>query len=133
MSALREILPARQLAGEYHRRWFTSESLDLFVWSDEEGALQAFQFTYDKGKRERAISWHADAGLSHDIVDDGEGLVRGMYKATPLLRPAGQADAIAIEQTLRAFGANVPMEIIAFIRAKLHEEEDGGQGPHRMR
>ena len=61
------------------------------VWS-EQGVMVGFQFTYDKSRAEKVITWQRDeAGLQHSLVDDGEHRP-GKPKATPILVSNGDFD-----------------------------------------
>jgi hypothetical protein len=121
MTQLLEISSVRQLAGEYRRRWFTSSTMDLFVWCDESDAIVGFQFTYDKGSRERALTWRLASGFVHDAVDDGESHMASRYKATPLLRTDGQPNIDRIVDLLVTGGAKISPAFVLFISAKIRE------------
>lgn len=121
MSALFEIYSVRQVAGEGIRRWFSSTSMDLFVWSDEAGRLSGFQLTYDKGVDERAFTWKQGRGYQHDRVDDGENHASSRYKETPLLRADGQPNIGRISDLLTASSANVPQEIVRFVAQRIRD------------
>ena len=123
MTTLREIPEVRQVPGEPHRRWFTSPTLDLFVWCGESGIPVGFQFTYDKGRRERALTWKPGRGFAHDEVDDGESFSKSQYKAAPLLVADGKPDIEKILHLLAANEAGIPSEIVSFLTAKMREYE----------
>ena len=81
---LREIPDIRQIKGEPHRRWFTSLSAELMVWSEQD-VMTGFQLSYDKSRVEKVITWQqGEVGLQHSLVDDGEHRP-GKPKATPVL------------------------------------------------
>ena len=46
---LTEIPNVKQLADEPIRRWFSSPTLDLFIWYDDNDKTIQFQICYDKG------------------------------------------------------------------------------------
>jgi len=85
---LSEIRNPRQIEGEGRRRWFTDRDFDLIVWYDRPGVLSGFQLCYDKSGFERALTWRADGGYSHERVDDGETPGRP-FKMSPMLVPDG--------------------------------------------
>ena len=116
MSPLREIIEVRQIPGEYARRWFSSESMDLFVWLGASGGFAGFQFTYDKNIRERALSWTVDAGFSHDAVDDGD---TGPRKSTPILRRDGAPDTARVIALLESCGDTMPADVLSFVIARV--------------
>jgi hypothetical protein len=119
MNLLREVSSVRQIPGEPQRRWFTSHTMDLFTWADGAGSTVAFQLTYDKGGKERALTWRLAQGFTHDEVDDGENSSSSRYKETPLLRTDGQPDIGRIRHLLATYGTEIPPEILSFLIAKI--------------
>jgi hypothetical protein len=126
MTPLIEIKSVHQLAGENRRRWFTSTTLDLFVWFSEADTPVGFQFTYDKGRRERAFTWKLGTGFDHDEVDDGEGHVASRYKSTPILRADGQPNIERIIDLLVVGGVNIPTDIVGFVAGKIRAYPSSG-------
>src|SRR5262249_21208587 len=55
-----------------YRRWFSDAVMELIVWYSPGGEVRGFQLCYDRDGRERAFTWHVDAGMAHTAVDDGE-------------------------------------------------------------
>jgi hypothetical protein len=109
---LREIAATRQHPNEPPRRWFHSHEMDLFVWSASPGEIVKFQLTYDKPKNERALTWDATLGYTHDEVDDGTSGTQ--HPGTPLLLRSTDPDiehvlsrfdieAVEVEGRLRTF------------------------------
>ena len=92
-SELSSILPTlfrvhepRPPTREQHRRWFSNEDFDLFVWFDDLGAIAGFELCYDRSDVERALSWSPIRGYRHWRVDTGE--ATGLnYDMTPILVP----------------------------------------------
>jgi hypothetical protein len=119
MAPVQEVLRARQVPGEPPRRWFSSSELDLIVWCDDAGAPIAFQLCYDKGRRERALTWEPATGLIHSAVDDGERTVGMRYKATPILEPDGPLDIPRVAERFRAARPGLPPDIADFVSARL--------------
>ena len=68
---LREIKETNQKRGELKKRWFTSLSMDVFVWFNDDGEITSYQFTYNKPHDEKALVWSKGKGFSHLGVDDG--------------------------------------------------------------
>ena len=113
MTELREITRVRQIARESPRRWFTSKDLDLIVWLDGRGGPQAFQLCYDKGHRERALTWHPRHGYGHMAVDDGE--QRGFsHKGTPVLVADGVFNAARVLERFMAECHSLPADVVAY-------------------
>jgi len=88
---MKEATNIRQIEWDPKRRWFSSDYFDLIVWHSEEGEPIGFQLCYDKGRGERALTWKASVGYSHNRIDDGENHT-GRYKATPILIADGAFD-----------------------------------------
>ena len=92
-SELSSILPTlfrvhepRPPTREQHRRWFSNEDFDLFVWFDELGAIRKFELCYDCSDVERALTWSPLGGYRRWRVDTGE--ATGLnYDMTPILVP----------------------------------------------
>lgn len=79
----REILDTIQKRDEPRRRWFSSLSMDLFVWLDDDDEITRYQLTYNKPHDEKALVWDREKGFAHLGVDDG---VRpGKHPGSPLL------------------------------------------------
>jgi hypothetical protein len=114
MDTLREVENARQRAGEPRRRWFTSERLDLIVWSDDAGRPIGFQLCYGKPTAERALTWTPETGFTHTGVDDGQDVGLG-HKRSPILVPDGDFDLEHLEQTLGDASLRLPADVTAFV------------------
>lgn len=63
--------PAPRRESTPQRRWFSSPTVDLIVWFDDQGAPRSFRLCYDKQGRERAVTWN-EGRLSHASVDKAE-------------------------------------------------------------
>jgi hypothetical protein len=126
MDTLREVENPRQFAGEPRRRWFTSEHLDLIVWSDTAARPIGFQLCYGKPTAEHALTWTTAAGFVHAGVDDGEN-VGFRYKATPILVPDGDLDLGHLEQMFRDASQRLPEDVVALVTGALrsHPQHHG--------
>jgi hypothetical protein len=109
---LREIVST---ASADRRRWFSSATMDLIIWLDEEGEAVGFQLCYDKSGNERALVWRTDSPrLTWRRVDDGERSRIG-HKASPILLP-GEPDSI--ERVMAQFVAEstaMPVQWVALV------------------
>jgi hypothetical protein len=117
---LREIVQVRQISGEAPRRWFTSSAFDLFVWCDDSGNVNAFQFYYDKPRSEHALVWKRGVPSSHFAVDDGEGRPF-RHKGSPILVADGHFDVTRVADRLASAGGQVPQGILDFVLARVRE------------
>ena len=125
---LTEIRQVRQVPGESRRRWFTSDDLDLIVWSDGEAPPWGFQLCYDKRKRaERAVTWREGSGFAHSVVNDG---AKGPLEAkgAPLLEPDERFDANRVAALFDAASDLVPDDLRRFVAGKLREHPRYGEG-----
>jgi len=103
------------------RRWFSSKELDLIVWLSPTGSPIGFQFCYDKGKSEHAVTWTKSGSLTHSQVDSGE-VDPLQPKATPILQPDGSFNAPLLIQRLRAARGTLPDELLALVVSKLETQ-----------
>lgn len=113
---LREISETRQIRGEPRRRWFNSESMDLFIWYDPDGEPLGFQLCYGKPVNERALTWFRPASYSHMRVN-ASGQEEGTR--TPILVADGlfERDPVRAEFTREARG--LPTEVVTLVLERL--------------
>ena len=76
-----EISRIRQDDSDLHKRWFTSETEDLYIWT-KAGSLQSFEYCFDKHKSECSIRWHRDHAPAYTQIDGGDH--DGGYKMSPV-------------------------------------------------
>lgn len=113
---LREISAVRQDRADLRRRWFQDDYFDLFVWVARDGDIAAFQLAYDRGGKERVLSWDRDTGYLHRHVDNGE---RSPFqKMTPLLRGAARFPRLAVMAQFDARSNGLEDGIRRFVRDK---------------
>lgn len=115
---LREIRHVRQIAGEPARRWFTSHDLDLIVWENAGGQLSSFQLCYSKGVRSHALTWHANGGFTHRVIDDGE-TGGPCYKATPILLDGVAAPTDEVLDRFMGQAGELPYDIVLTVNEKI--------------
>lgn len=87
-----------------YRRWFSDEDMELIVWYSPAGAIRGFQLCYDRNGRERAFTWHVEAGMVHTAVDEGED--SPLRNDAPILLPDGvpRTDRVLADFKARAGG-----------------------------
>ena len=124
---LREIKGVRQNEGEDQRRWFTDNSLDLYVWFNETGEITGFQLCYDKEDREKAIMWLANRGFSHTKVNFDAEVYRyaGSRMHASVLVRDGFLDKDAILSRFKAESESIDPKIVEFICGKITEFKQG--------
>jgi hypothetical protein len=72
ITRLREIAHVKQTSAQLRRRWWTSPSMDLYVWQEPNARIAAFELCYDKPHDEHSLRWDAAHGYRHSRIDDGE-------------------------------------------------------------
>ncbi len=117
---LREIRQARQTAGEEPRRWFRDDRIDLIVWYAVPKGITGFQLCYRLDGEEKALTWLAGRGFSHDRVDDGEGRPDD-YNMTPMLVGDGAFDTEKVLQMFEAACLEMDSVIVDFVVGKLRQ------------
>jgi hypothetical protein len=124
---LREVVIAR--AREQHRRWFSDDDFDLFVWFDGLGAISWFELCYDRSDVERALTWTHTRGYEHWRVSAGE--ATGMnYDMTPILVP--DDSEFPKDRIIAAFvkaASTLEPTIRSFVLQRLHEVTGERQSP----
>ncbi|MCP4431821.1 MAG: hypothetical protein GY806_12645 [Gammaproteobacteria bacterium] len=116
---LREIKEASQKKGEPKRRWFTSLSMDLFVWLNDEDEIISYQLTYNKPHKEKALTWSKEKGFAHLGVDDGTR--SGKHPGSPLLVKDGVIKPDKIISMLRKDSGELKSWIKNFIVSGIEE------------
>jgi len=123
---LRELSHVRQIRGGRPRRWFQSHDEDLIVWYAEDGSIYGFQFCYQRNRKERALTWTAEQGFSHNKVDAGDR--EGMnYARTPVRVADGVFDVEAMARRFGDISISVPVEIRQFVLNKVREYQHATQ------
>lgn len=109
----REVSQVKQINGESRRRWFSCDSMDLFVWINDDNEIERYQLTYNKPHNEKALTWHFKEGFLHLSVDDG--FCPGKYPASPLLKSDGSLNAVKIVRLLNKNTGDLEPSIKDFI------------------
>ena len=117
---LREIKEVSQVPNEPFRRWFNSNTMELFVWIEDSGEVYGFQLCYDKGDKEKALTWLPDRGYSHHCVDDGETTIQH-FKMSPILVPDGVFPRDEVLALFKERSGDVDDDIVEFVAEKLKE------------
>lgn len=66
----------------YQKRWFQSDNIDLFLWTDLENTIIGFDFVYDTKDNEKAFLWSKVNGFNHVKVDSST--PKGLLKMSPI-------------------------------------------------
>jgi hypothetical protein len=116
---LRELANARQIKGEYPRRWFTNGPVDLIVWLDGH-RIHGFQLITSTNCEQTAITWYRDRGISVAGIDDGEGRP-GRAKMTPILTRPGKIDPAEVLELFAAISEELPLGLADFVESRISE------------
>ena len=103
-----------------HRRWFSSNEIDLIAWYENEG-LARFELCYDKGISEHVLIWSSKSGFEHLAVDDGEKVEALDYKESPIYVADGHIDIKHIRDQFVGSAGNLPRDLFEFVEQKLSE------------
>jgi len=68
---------------------------------------------YDKGKTERAITWHPSVAIQHERIDDGERIFYN--KMTPILVADGTFEKDIIAKQFKRAAIRIDKEIASLI------------------
>jgi len=118
---LKEVIHTRQVQGEAFRRWFSSDSIDLIVWYNEDQKnITGFQLCYLKGSEEKALTWRKEGGYTHKTIDDGEGRA-GRHKMSPILVPDGVFNGKSVLELFQKNSKLVDQILVEFISQKIRE------------
>lgn len=110
--------PAKQVLGDYLRRWFVDDYFELYVWFDSDNAIYGFQLCYDKEGEERALTWNRDTGLNHHAVDDGNKWVN----AAPILIVNGPFRPEQLKPLFSKNSQDLPTAIRELVSRTIEEE-----------
>ena len=127
---LREIKRTRQDAPEQHKRWFTDQDMDLFVWSvkdyeTDENAPELervvkFQLSLNKQSRELAITWQTDGDV--EIYEVDEGSRPGKHPSSPIfVDPESDLNSDQLAQIKRSL-SNVDYKTASFLIDKISQK-----------
>lgn len=100
-----------------YRRWYSDAVMELIVWYSPEGAVRGFQLCYDRDGRERAFTWHVDAGMSHTAVDGGEDTP--LRNDSPILVPDGAPRTDRVLEQFQERARSLDPALVAVVTEKL--------------
>jgi len=128
---LREIGNIRQYPGQFFRRWFSDEALDLFVWYDAAGGrIAGFQLCFDKDKRERALTYTDENGYSlNEVYADGS----AWDMSSPVLAavPGTEFPRVRLLAQLGERGEALDRRLREYLTEKLEEYGSPSEVPAR--
>ena len=116
---LHEIIDVKQEQGPGRRRWFESHGLDLIVWLDRHERVTGFQLCYNLGHGEHALTWRAEGGFAHYLVDTGS--AAPLKNLTPVLVRDGCPPWVELAQLFEERSATLAPALRELIRSKLAE------------
>ena len=110
-----------------YRRWFSDAVMELIVWYSPAGAVRGFQLCYDRDGRERAFTWHVDAGMAHTAIDGGED--SPLRNDAPILVPDGAPRTELVVEQFQERSARLDPALAALVTRKLEEYGRAHPGP----
>ena len=113
----REIGATKQKIGEPRKRWFSSETMDCFVWTGDLDNIVCVQLTYNKQAREKALIWQKDSGISFFDVDDG--CQPRKHPSTPIFVRANSGHVDNIIGKLMKERGDLDMQTLNFLIGKI--------------
>ena len=116
---LREIAEARQKINEPKKRWFSSLSMDLFIWLNPDDEIISYHLTYNKPYDEKALVWSEEKGFSHFGVDEGDR--PGKHPGSPLLVGGGAVSPRKIIAMLKKNAGELEPAVKDFIVSGIEE------------
>lgn len=96
--------PVQHFSNDLDKSFSIDDYLDLVVWYEPMGQMHGFQLCYDRYGRQRAVTWTANGGFSHSLVqlNGSSGLGAGM---SPVLQTC---DDFPWRDVLREFEVRTP-------------------------
>ena len=111
--------PIKPVARDLDRRWMADDYFDLIVWYEAGERLHGFQLCYDKGGRERALTWTRQAGFCHAAIDSGES--KPTTNRSPILIQDNDFAGPEVRREFIARSACLPREIRDLVLARIEE------------
>jgi hypothetical protein len=112
-----EIKNVKQEPGPGRRRWFESDHFDLIVWFDAAERIAGFQFCYNFGRGEQALTWREGGGFAHSSIDTGS---ESPFKnCTPILVADGAVPWKDVTDRFVARSASLEPALREFVQDKL--------------
>ena len=112
----------RQERGPGRRRWFESDGFEVVVWFHRDGHVTGFQFCYDLGEGEHALTWREGRGFAHSTIDTGD--ETPLANRTPVLVPDGEIPWNKIEHVFDERSKTLEPALRRFIHDRLVERAE---------
>ena len=110
-----------------YRRWFFDAVMELIVWYSPAGVVRGFQLCYDRDGRERAFTWHVDAGMSHTAVDEGDD--SPLRNDAPILVPDSPARTESALAQFKERSGGLEPALATLVAEKIEEYRRSRPGP----
>jgi hypothetical protein len=129
-SPLTEVGAARRPSrAEPRRRWFHSDTADLYVWIDESDRPFSFQLSYEKRTHEFALTWSVEHGFNHSKIDSSKGA--GQQTASPLVSESTEPDLLFLRAVFAGADGHLPKDISALVTDALRLYPESPNAPGR--
>ncbi len=113
---LAEIATTRTHSQGYRRRWYQSDTMDLYTWQTDLGRFVGFQLAYDRGAEQRAITWLRGRGYFHARIDEDS---RGLVATTPFLVPIDGFDVSRVHSEFRQSASELDRDVVLLVSRRL--------------
>jgi hypothetical protein len=100
-----------------YRRWFSDAAMELIVWYSPDGTIRGFQLCYDRDGRERAFTWHVEAGMVHTAVDEGDS--SPLRNDSPILVPDRTPLTVQVLEQFKERANDLDPALVALVTQKL--------------
>ena len=103
--------------GKLKKRWFYSDEVDLFMWTDQEGEFVDFQLSYDKSRVEKVLRWSVKSGFTHCVIDSGD--LSPESNMSPLFLPMCECPDESIIKMFDEVSKNIDKTVFNFVKQKM--------------
>lgn len=111
---LKEISDLTQTSDDLKRRWFSDETLDMYVWYDNSNEISEFQISYNKQSDEQVLTWNNKSGLSHHGVDSGSTDPKKM-KSSPILTEESRHNIELVRKLFMESGKKLEHDLYEYV------------------
>lgn len=118
---LKEISDLTQTSDNLKRRWFSDETLDMYVWYDNSDEISEFQISYNKQSDEQVLTWNIKSGLSNHGVDSGSTNPKKM-KSSPILTEQSRHNIELVRKLFMNSGQKLEHDLYEYVLSRLKSE-----------
>lgn len=118
---MQEILSVKQDAasGSARKRWFRSDTFDIFVWQGEGDHFTSLHLCYGRGEDEHILRWAEGGGFHHESVDADE--TKPGRAMTAILRANGAFPSDVVLRSFLDVSSLLPANVAAFVEDRIRQ------------